>query len=204
MKTWRRVIPSPSEIRPQEPLRKEPQEKPDVERTGSEPVEGQAWRRGTKACHPGTQRPGQPLSAPRTEARGGQRGPEKEGAGETTPEVWRRRVGVRSPPPGSIAVSEPAHRCYRPHGPRTHSRPFSAWQSGLAGVTLEGTDKTRWLATMTQTISGPPPAPAPVRAKLTFCPGGPCGPSGPCIPGNPMTPCNPGRPLSPCGGGESQ
>lgn len=95
----------------------------------------------------------------RTEARGGQRGPEKEGAGETTPEVWRRRVGVRSPPPGSIAVSEPAHRCYRPHGPRTHSRPFSAWQSGLAGVTLEGTDKTRWLATMTQTISGPPPSP---------------------------------------------
>lgn len=159
MKTWRRVIPSPSEIRPQEPLRKEPQEKPDVERTGSEPVEGQAWRRGTKACHPGTQRPGQPLSAPRTEARGGQRGPDKEGAGETTPEVWRRRVGVRSPPPGSIAVSEPAHRCYRPHGPRTHSRPFSAWQSGLAGVTLEGTDKTRWLATMTQTISGPPPSP---------------------------------------------
>lgn len=85
MKTWRRVIPSPSEIRPREPLRKEPREKPGVERTGSEPVEGQAWRRGTQARHPGTQRPGQPLSAPRTEARGGRRGPEKEGGGRDAP-----------------------------------------------------------------------------------------------------------------------
>lgn len=98
MKTWRRVIPSPSEIRPREPLRKEPREKPGVERTGSEPVEGQAWRRGTRAHHPGAQHPGQPLSTLRTEVdEGAQR--RGRGTGETPPDGLEAAGGGPEPSP---------------------------------------------------------------------------------------------------------
>ena len=96
-----------------------------------------------RARHPGAGLPGQPLSAPRTEA---DRGAQSRGDGRDAPgrSGGGRGEGSRAPPsPGSIAVSEPSRRRDRPSGPSTHSCPFSAWQSGLTGVSLEGTEPTR-------------------------------------------------------------
>lgn len=136
MKTWRRVIPAPSEIRPREPLRKEHREKPGVERTGSEPVEGQAWRRGMRTRHPGARLPGQPLSAPRTEADGGA---QSRGDGRDAPEWSGGRRGeasralpleaslYQSPPTG---VTDPAAPLLTlvPLVPGSPGSPVSPWK----------------------------------------------------------------------------
>jgi hypothetical protein len=82
----------------------------------------------------------------------------------------------------------------------TYPRPFCARKSRFSSITLQQNRNAMRRAQVTVTRWAPSAIhPPPIPVKLTFCPGGPCGPSGPCIPGNPMTPCNPGKPLSPCG-----
>ena len=101
-------------------------------------------RPGGGGCGPVTLGPGS--QGNRCLHRGQRRteGPRAGGTGET-PLGSLEAGGVRGPEPrpGSIAVSEPPRRRDRPSGPSTHSRPLSAWQSGLTGVTLEGKEQNQ-------------------------------------------------------------
>lgn len=81
----------------------------------------------------------------------------------------------------------------------TYPCPFCARKSRFSSITLQQNRDAVRRAQVTVTRRAPSAIqPSLIPVELTFCPGGPCGPSGPCIPGNPMTPCNPGKPLSPC------
>lgn len=81
----------------------------------------------------------------------------------------------------------------------TYSCPFCARKSRFSSIALQQNRDAMRRAQVTVTRRAPSAIhPPSIPVKPTFCPGGPCGPSGPCIPGNPMTPCSPGKPLSPC------
>lgn len=131
-------------------------------------------------------------------------GAQRRGRGmrETPPDGLEAVGGGPEPSPWKHRCVRATHRRYGRHGPVLTLVPLVPGSPGSPVSPWKNRQDT-----MTHNDGRPPQAqplaPAPLRAKLTFCPGGPCGPSGPCIPGNPMTPCNPGRPLSPCGGGGS-
>lgn len=81
----------------------------------------------------------------------------------------------------------------------TYSCPFCTRKSRFSSITLQQNRDAVRMALVTVTGWAPSAIhPSSIPVELTFCPGGPCGPSGPCIPGNPITPCKPGKPLSPC------